>query len=140
MYSFKTKKDKKGLAVKINYYYNEKTNTVYAVGTSEKPYPTVIDEAVAESMIENDLISRKDIEIQQHIRRSAHPVDTDTFDYQTGKDIARDKILSKHYEEVSTAVANYAEALRKEAEAAENKSKYCKDKAKRAQKRLDSHM
>ena len=122
----------------IKYYPSEETGRVYAIGTGKCGYAEGIDPAIADTLVACGFVAKKDLCVPMLTRGVAKVQQPDVFDLDTGKHIARDKVLRKHYAQVGKALGAYHEALDKLVGGVSAREAYCRDKVANAEKRLDA--
>lgn len=122
----------------IKYYADAENGRVYAIGTGKKGFAEGIDPAVAEFMIAHGYVLRKDLVVPQITRGLAQVQEPDEYDYEIGRAIARDKVLTKHYKRVGRALAAYQAGIKEMSKANSARRDYCDDKVENAKKRLDA--
>ena len=122
----------------IKYYTDEQTGRVFAVGSGKHEYAEGIDPVIAERLIERHIVSKNDLCVPILTKGIAKVQAPDVYDFERGKNIARDKVLSKHYAKVGRALAAYKAGLEILVSGTDQRIGYCQDKVKNANARLDA--
>ena len=94
-------------------YININDEMVKAIGTDCGKYPDKINAKIADELINLGYLSKKDVTIRKKLVVTVRPTGADVFNFETGKKIARDKLLIKYNAELERIYENYAFALEK---------------------------
>ena len=101
--------------MQIKYVQINETD-VKAIATWDKEYPEHTDKEICELLIRSGIVAKGDITMAHEFSSISHASEKDVFDYKTGCDVARDKILVKYNSELSRVLENYEEGLKKYAD------------------------
>ena len=129
--------------MRIKYFTNEETGATLAKTFYDEPnggYIEGIDTLVAFVLEDEGIIKRKGFKRGNPMSSWAKAYDgVDVPDPETGKKVARDKVLVKYYASVGEKYREFADAIREYAERYDQMAKTCADKSEAAKERLETY-
>ncbi len=97
--------------MKIKYVQINDTD-VKAIATWDKEYPEHTNKDICEMLIRTGIVAKSDITMANEFSSTSHASGKDVFNYKTGCDVARDKVLIKYNSELARVLENYEEGLK----------------------------
>lgn len=124
--------------MRIHYYENENNGTVVAVARAEEEFPMDIEPEIARMLIRKGYIDKAKIAMPRQQKAFAKVHGEDTYNAETGRQIARDKVLVKYYAKLGEVHDAYRAGVIAYLEDLKGMEKFCKEKVANARERLEN--
>lgn len=123
--------------MRIGYQLDEDTRTTYAYTTyGEFEDLEGTDFGVAYGLMDRGYLKQSDVCERKFVSKARNG-GSDEFDAETGRQVARDKLLVKYYGYVGDKLDAYIAALEKELARAKGTQEFAKSKVENATRRLE---